>query len=292
MTSGVQLPLFFILFAGSGATGVTGAGSLLPDEVNELRPIARREMSGRSEVVLGASGELLEKAEPSDSTEAPTTTTPGNGNNPLGDMDICNMNFVEGKSGKQECLDASRHQFIVDKDVCRWAASVTGLTSEVREAFEVSHVNYTKYPRGCIKKPCSDAPNAPECIFYNYNGDDSGVQDSSQHLTGSPVCFRDRYQDGKALTGGKDAKQCLGDYTEITTERECSDLSNCMDVTAAEIFRIDEQTSETWEYNLFPRGCFINTDDQQLYWNEPQAAAPSKPKGKAICKSQPGLKKV
>jgi hypothetical protein len=298
----LQLPLLLSLLVGSKAAvvGVTGAGGIERDRV----PIARREplhrAAGSVEVLVGATGEAVRtdviatQGNGSAATEASSAGLPTDHAEPLGDTDMCNFDYVEGVANGVKCSDEQRHTLILDSGVCLFAAEVTGHPVMPMDTFLIAHADYNSHPRGCFRKPCTTG-NATDCYFFNGNNDATRLHMAGTNgttIAGTPVCTRDKYTNGTV-----DGMDCNlpSVYSLISNDTECSSAAECLGYRQGSVFKILKDLPvypfTPGDHRSLPHGCFINTPDQEVYYNEydSTSATPTHPKGTPICRSSTAL---
>lgn len=203
------------------------------------------------------------------------------------ESDFCDEAFVYGSYGTSDCGTDAAVSPIEREELCSDAADVMHLSrGKPAEGmpFEVNLNYYDVYPRGCFKKDGEDT------LWFN----PFGALPANPAGDSKPVCHRPKYVLGTNDTndGGFSADD---DYGRLLDEDECRTFAECLGHCSPEEFRVgvnaswpshDERPASSglaW-YDKRPKGCFINPDDNCVYFNVPQDAEPTEPVGAPVCK--------
>jgi hypothetical protein len=198
----------------------------------------------------------------------------------LSSQDYCDMDFPLGnKDTKGECKDSNpgngdnSTKAIEESNggeslMCEKAAELAGATVP-DFTYSIGSDDYNKHPKGCFLHSCSQ-DIVKNCYFYN----GAPSQPTAATVSGTPVCFRPKYQNGTQFnseaptdTGGCDTP----DYAVISTYQDCFDYATCKNsvVCKNQHFKIgDHNASKHLDY---PKGCFQHSDGC-VYWNDVPAA--------------------
>lgn len=269
----------------SGHIGVVAQAAAESDR----RPaMVRRHQNSDDEasvVQLGASGDMvnLERSEQQRSRGAPQEFFASKQKST--ESDFCSEAYVLGNVDTNNCSDPSLHSLILRQMLCEEAAAeAAGQTGTADARFQLDYEHIDKYPIGCFKKADSNV------FFFNPNGDWPLHQASGG---GVPVCSRRRFENG---TTDQD-NGCPANYAKILDIDTCRAAAECEGYcTHSSLFHVgirgptddpqiatDPRPSWVSRYDLRPSGCFINHEDGCVYFNEPQATAPSAPVGIPMC---------
>lgn len=201
---------------------------------------------------------------------------------------------ADAAAGTFGCTDPTHEKMMQEADMCedaaRRACPKTNTSCEGNQChacfgdpFTLAHVlvpgsdpprsEYQKYPKGCFMNE-----EDPPMWHYNPTGEKQGVAPLSDGeytpQVGTPVCYVVQY-----IYGAADSNDC-GDalYSNIADEENCRFTAGCMGDGCDEVEWRIYNTSD--RYEKVPTGCHVGVDGKARF-NE--NAAPSAPKGKAVC---------
>jgi hypothetical protein len=106
-------------------------------------------------------------------------------------------------------------------------------------------------------------------------------------VVGTPVCKKNRYEDGSVSDTG--AVSCPSGYEPIPDEDWCEVIGSCDGRCNGASFLINNTVADA--ANKYPHGCFVHppndgdTDPPCIYWNPPQSSNPTNATGTPICKA-------
>jgi len=190
---------------------------------------------------------------------------------------FCDYDFPMGKDGTSNCTEdpSANNSLILQESMCIEAGIESGATTS-HASFKIGQEWEQKHPKGCFKDKCSEATNGV-CYFYNGNGDWP-----TETQVGTPVCSRKKHLNGKnGSTGVGDDKACPAGYVVIDDEDQCSATANCLSYATGSEFRIGLQNAS--KHGDYPRGCFISTDDDKVYYNGKNDLKASGTGGTPLC---------
>jgi len=250
-------------------------GMLAPDDARgSRRPLLRYETGAEGEVVELKEVETIHKVEEKQNRSCNT--------------DFCRNGYLLGQEGTNECQDAALHSLITTVGPCEDAARAAGgeIGTPTTHFVLQGVVIIEEYPIGCYRE-AGDGP-----FFFNPSG--SLPTNPGKHGA-TPVCRRNRNVNGTTNSNGgcpTDSTHAYQRVLDLSTcqklascEGYCKDLNNVFEVgtqVPSEAVR-DDREAWTSKYNEMPSGCFIRPEDGCVYYNTPQAAEPTAPKGIPLC---------
>jgi len=186
--------------------------------------------------------------------------------------EFCDYDFPLGFKDSQNC-SASNHSHIVDEGMCVEAANQAGATAAngANGSFRLGTAWEKKFPKGCFKYECKEAANKI-CYFYNEG------EPENKDVKGTPVCSRPKHTMGAANSNGG----CPDGYMVLDDETKCSSAAGCLGRGKGTEFRKGQH--DAGEHVQFPRGCFVDVDDGNVYYNGPSSfGTGSTVKGTPVC---------
>lgn len=188
-------------------------------------------------------------------------------------VQFCDYDFPTGKTDTNNCTDGSKHEMILQEEMCIFAASEAGATT-AHDSFKEPAEWEDKHPKGCFKYKCSESPKNV-CYFYNGDGD------WPSQPKGTPICSRPKHLNGTKDSAAKDGG-CPSGYKVVDDGETCYKSAGCLGYCTGAEFRIG--TSNASKHLEYPRGCFIDNTDGCVYYNGPSSMGEGKSvSGTPIC---------
>jgi hypothetical protein len=185
---------------------------------------------------------------------------------------FCHLDFVLGQDDSNECngTHSKIHSDFPDGnvsiDMCIEAAQLSNAKMDpVNDGFKIAGAYQSKHPKGCFKT----TTNSKTWYFYNNNGDVDWPNATST-MTGTPICSRNKYEDGAEGSHGG----CPDGYKVIMDEDTCEEMGSCLSERPNSGGSIGF-SPHIEEKKLYPVGCFKassgtrNLESGKVYWNAP-----------------------
>lgn len=209
--------------------------------------------SSRSASLLASDAGLMRRESRSGSLNAPAGR--------LGCGSVCTLkDFLMGIEKSNSCRYSNETR-VIDEDECVYAAGrnnaelpklddgtldADAFKLREEEKWQVSH------PHGCFHAKCHfDATK--DCYYFN-SGALELSNTSHPDFDGTPVCMRNRYEDGAPNAHGG----CPPEYQVIFREPACVDTCTNLNDQCSDWFRIGMDNYSM--HFLFPPGCFHMRD--------------------------------
>jgi len=230
--------------------------------VSTASHMRREQIVSEHQVQLHASGELLDLTK---SAEVSASSAK---------LDYCYYDFTVATNVSDEC---ELHSLKIDKADCIEAAKLAGSNLGTEHVAEINGDDEYEWvrPKGCFAMECS-VGSTETCYFFNF------VEPGPTHVTGGrPVCKRKRAVYGEIENN---ATKCPDGYAPVKNEDLCLTLGHCLGDNRAVQDRAHNY--DTALYNNYPMYCFVDSSNDEVYYNAPldaQATPPTSPVGKPIC---------
>jgi len=170
---------------------------------------------------------------------------------PRGKMkpDECNVNYIKGKQGTNNCTDPKTQTLIEDSWQCKEAAERACPDGTCFSAnntdFQLDMYSWEHHPWRCYQ--------SEDKWFYNpigYRPQNLTGNDPQGKKGGTPVCVQVEY-----INGTEDSNSCGpddGEYEHIMVESVCHNAATCLSQCRPDAFRTPDA-----EMQNTPKGCHI-----------------------------------
>lgn len=168
--------------------------------------------------------------------------------------------FLMGDENSNTCRHANETK-VLDADRCLYAAIrnkaevprlVDGTLDEYAFKLQEEYKWERIHPHGCFHAKCH-WDNTKDCYYLNTAAME--IPDANDPgFSGTPVCERQRYEDGVPNSHGG----CPPDYALINNESTCVETCGILDDQCSDYFRVGLENYSMHFH--FPQGCFSMRD--------------------------------
>jgi len=263
-----HLLIIALLLSFARPLGVEAHDVLAPDAV-DTKPLMRQHKE-ISAVQISAAGEVKQVG---DVKQVKKRSCDGDYN--------CES-YILGTPGTNNCADPTLHSLISTREHCKDAAKQAGaLNGTLNGTVKVLLLDdQQEYPMGCFK-------GDNNTFFFN----PAGSPPTKPETHGAtPVCRRNRNMNGTADNNA----ECPASYSRVLDADTCKTIAECAGYCHSKnnLFYVgtsvpaeavtDPRPAWSSKYNEMPKGCFVHSDGC-LYYNVPEDAEPTSPKGIPPC---------